>query len=338
MYWLKNFAALIITLAVVLIAGLIFILNLSSVSVQDEFVSLSSPALNGEVEIYRDQYGIVHLKANKESDAYFGMGYIHAQDRLWQMDYQRRLSYGRLSELFSEKTFEVDQMMRIIDIDRISSTILEKMDNKTLAILESYCAGINFFIDKNANKLQFEFGALSYTPDKWTPKDCIALLRLDALMKSRGFWTDLSIGVIAEKIGINNTMELLPEIDKFSPTVYSDKVWKDVDKTFLRKIEEDTSSVLAMHNAKIMQNVIDAHAELKDFLNLNASSIGTNSWVRVKSLDIAVGAVVAVDPHDPIQLPGKWYPLHITYPKANITGLTLPGIPIFYHGRNDNIA
>jgi penicillin amidase len=330
MYWFKKFTALIITLILVAIAGLVFILDLSVVSIQEDFVGLSTEKISGEIEFYRDQYGTVHLIADKETDAYFGLGYIHAHDRLWQMEYKRRIAYGRLSELFGKKTFEIDRMMRAIDLNKISGNILESTDKKTLAVLESYCNGVNFFAEVNKNKLQFEFGALSYFPEKWTPQDCIILLRLEALMKSTGFWTDLSIGVIAENIGIKNTLDLLPEIDKFSPSVYSSSVWDEVDKKFLEEIEDTLTAEYF--------NPANSILELRKFLGIEASSIGTNAWTKVDKPDSISGAVLAVDPHDPIVMPAKWYPVHITFPKANVIGLSLPGIPIFFHGRNDYIA
>ena len=106
------------------------------------------PGLSAAVEIARDKEGVPHITAAAERDGWFAMGYVHAQDRLWQMEFQRRIGEGRLAEFLGERAYDVDRLMRTLGIARLAQRIVARLDAGTVANLEAYAAGVNAYLDE----------------------------------------------------------------------------------------------------------------------------------------------------------------------------------------------
>ena len=131
--------------------------------------------LAAPVEIVRDAEGVPHLFAASGRDGWFAMGYAHAQDRLWQMEFQRRVAEGRLSEFLGERAFDVDRLMRTLGIARLAERIVTRLDPGTRADLEAYAAGVNAFLASDPT-LPIEFQVFRIEPRAWKPADSIAWL------------------------------------------------------------------------------------------------------------------------------------------------------------------
>mgnify|MGYP001363861504 FL=1 len=113
--------------------------------------------LDGPVDVYRDEYGIPHIYASTEHDLFFAQGYVHAQDRFWQMDFQRHTSTGRLSELLGSNTVDIDKFLRTMGWERVARAELELMDDTSMMMLEAYAAGVNAYLaEHNGTEISLE--------------------------------------------------------------------------------------------------------------------------------------------------------------------------------------
>ncbi|HEY4997934.1 MAG TPA: penicillin acylase family protein, partial [Usitatibacter sp.] len=178
----------------------------------------SLPAIDGEiharglaapVEILRDKEGVPHLFAKSERDGAFAMGYVHAQDRLWQMEFQRRIAEGRLSEFLGERSYDVDRLMRTLGIARLSERIVARLDAKTRANLEAYAAGVNAYLDTDP-VLPVEFQVFRMKPDRWKPADTMGWLLVMAWDLSSNWRIELARMRFAAKLGSERVNEILP--------------------------------------------------------------------------------------------------------------------------------
>ena len=134
--------------------------------------------LNQPVEVYRDEYGVPHIFAGNESDLFRAAGFVAAQDRLWQMDFSRRVANGQLSEIFGEITVDHDKFVRIWGFKRTAEEIVEILSPESRLALNAYADGVNAFIETHTKQLPIEFSLLNYQPEKWKIEDSIAFVRL----------------------------------------------------------------------------------------------------------------------------------------------------------------
>ncbi|HUL55525.1 MAG TPA: penicillin acylase family protein, partial [Usitatibacter sp.] len=147
--------------------------------------------IGAPVEILRDKDGIPHIFARSEHDGWFAMGYVHAQDRLWQMDFQRRIAQGRLSEILGERAFDTDRLMRTLGIARVADRIVAHADAQTRANLEAYAAGVNAYVDSGAT-LPIEFHVFDVDFEPWKPADTMGWLGVMAWDLSTNFRLELT--------------------------------------------------------------------------------------------------------------------------------------------------
>ncbi len=305
----------------------IFSLSLVTKTSIDKGEIHQSISIMDSVHIYRNKFSIPHIQARTEQDAFMAMGYVHAQDRLWQMDIARRAGRGTLAEIFGEQALESDRFMRVMNLVEISGKLLKQSSKTTKQILESYSRGVNLFLEKNSDKLPFEFGALSYTPDPWTPEDCLIILRLMAIEMNMSMWTDLAFGEIADKFGIQPALALIP---KNTPgTVYQ----YDHAPLAEQSMPENLAHIDLEGFSAIDKSMVFA---ARDYLGFSGDGIGSNAWVmRTSAKDKKSSVILANDPHLRLGLPARWYQAHISCPGFNAIGATVPGLPLIVSGRND---
>ena len=165
------------TLAVLAAAGMFLHLRRSLPVLEGE---IAVPGLAARVEILRDPYGIPHIFAASVEDAQFALGFAHAQDRLWQMEMNRRIGSGRLAELLGPRALEADRFLRTLGVRRVAEANLRRYDKETLALLEAYAAGVNAFLDTGP-VLPPEFWLLRASPEPWTPADTCGVDEDDGL-------------------------------------------------------------------------------------------------------------------------------------------------------------
>ena len=274
--------------------------------------SVAVSGLGQDVEIVRDKEGVPHIFAKSERDGWYAMGYAHAQDRLWQMEFQRRVAQGRLSEFLGERAYQVDLLMRTLGIARLSERIVEGLDADTRANLEAYAAGVNAFL-ASGPVLPIEFQAFGMKPAPWKPADTMGWLLVMAWDLSANWRIELARLRYAAKLGPERAAEFLPPYpgDQEPPL-------PDFGKLYAA-IEPEARELLAAFPPR-------------------GQAIGSNSWVVAGSRTESGKPLLANDPHLGLQAPSLWYLAHISTPRGNVVGGTLPGVPFVVLGHNDDIA
>ncbi len=342
---ISKFRAVIIIAIMIVIVSFVFFNDIATKSHEGAFENYSSSVIKQKVEIFKNSYGIPHIIAGNEHDVFFTLGYMHAQDRLWQMDYFRRTGRGRLSEIFGKRTVIYDKFMRAINFISIAEMIYASLDNESKQILKSYSDGVNFYINENSGSLPFEFGALSYKPAPWHPVDCVIIERLLAFELSISFWGDIAFGDIGVKLSENKAMQLIPGYPDDVPYILD-----TIDIRHEKKVRPLLQSILSYNRktdkkdrsriSRLAGSYFDFMKKMKKDLGFEGSAVGSNSWAIQKpdADTLTTYALLANDPHLRLGLPPRWYQVHITCPEMNITGLTIPGIPLFVIGRNDYIS
>ncbi len=273
---------------------------------------LAVPGLDAPVEIIRDRWGIPHLYAQNVHDLFFAQGYVHAQDRLWQMDFNRRVPSGRLSELFGDVTLPSDRFLRTIGMRRAAEEERARLDPESAAVLAAYAAGVNAWISQNRSALPIEFALLRYRPDLWTPTDTLAFGKLLAWTLGGNWRYQLLRAQLIARFGVEGMRFLIPPYSPDAPVIVP------------RGSRYDSWRTTAL-------------LKLLDVGGL-PSGIGSNNWVLRASRTATGHPLLANDPHLEAQMPAIWYEMHLVGGPYNVTGATLPGVPGVVIGHNADIA
>jgi penicillin amidase len=250
----------------------------------------------GEVALHRNEYGIVHVIASSDADAFFGIGYAHAQDRLWQMDFLRRVGQGRLSAVFGRSTLEQDVFLRAMRFDSLAARLYRHSAPESRAALDAYTKGVNAYIDANRGRLAFEFDALDYEPEAWKPQDCLLLQRIWAWEMSSAFTLDLVLSAIADSLGNERTRALLaplPDNDPFyAPSVMDSLLAQKPKQGFivpaasvlmLDSLQQATSATIPTAISSIKSHfpllaIAQSIQNVRTMSQMRGSSIGSNVW------------------------------------------------------------
>ena len=267
-----------------------------------------------ETTVYFDEYGIPHIYAKSHLDAVTTLGYVQAQDRLWQMELMRRIAPGRLSELFGKDLIKNDQFFINIGIDEYSKKSVADLDIKSpeYQLLEAYLKGVNQFIDEGATPLEYHLIGLK--KEHFTLVDTYNVLGYMAFSFAMAQKTDPLLSALKEKLGTAYLNALPINIDPESVLIKSSK--EDMD-----------------YYTSIVSNINTI---------LNATPIppfvGSNSWVIGGDKTESGKVIFANDPHIGFSQPSVWFEAHLTSPEHEIYGYFLPIIPFPLLGHNNHIA
>jgi penicillin amidase len=273
---------------------------------------LAVSGLDAPVEIIRDRWGVPHLYALNAHDLFFAQGYVHAQDRLWQMDFNRRVPSGRLSELFGEVTLTSDRFLRTIGMRRAAEEERAHLDAESAAALAAYAAGVNAWTSEHRSRLPIEFTLLRYQPEPWTPTDTLAFGKLLAWTLGGNWRYELLRAQLIARFGIDGMRFLIPPYSAGAPIIVPAASRYDAGRTtaLLRLLE--AGGVPA--------------------------GIGSNNWVLSGTRTATGRPFLANDPHLEAQMPATWYEMHLVGGPYNVAGATLPGVPGVIIGHNADIA
>jgi len=280
----------------------------------------SLPRLDGSIEVSglrdtvalrRDASGVASIEANSIADAYFTLGYVHAQDRLWQMDLQRRLAGGTLSEIMGKATVGADKYTRTLGLAEAARHSLSCVDSSTRADIEAYVRGINQFIT-GASRHSPEFTLLRIRPATWSAEDVLSIGKLLAWMVCSSHVLELLRADLLESFTEEQVNRLLPDFR----TVHS-----AVQTLFPRKWTEPPQAVQPLAPQPQIR-----------------AGQGSNLWIVGPERSQSGHAVLANDPHLALSIPGPLYAVAVRAGDAHFAGATLPGIPAVISGRNDHIA
>jgi penicillin amidase len=271
--------------------------------------------IRAPVEILRDKWGVPHIYARSSEDASFAQGYVHAQDRLWQLELNRRVGHGRLSELFGELAFGTDRLLRTIGLGRAAYTSLQRADEPIRELLEAYARGVNAYVDKNRKRLPIEFTLLRLDPEPWQPIDSLAWGQMMAWGLSTNWDSELLNGALIAKLGPERAARLKGEYPKDNPIVLPDHRW-----------------------AALEAEVIAEFKAAQAWLPMTSVQGMSNNWVVDGKKSVTGKPLLANDPHLGLQMPSIWYENHLVAPDLEVTGVSLPGAPGVVIGHNAHIA
>lgn len=274
------------------------------------------PALQEPVTVYWDQYKVPHIFANSSDDLFRAAGYIAAQERLWQMDLMRRAASGRLSEVLGRETLDSDKLFRTLGFRRAAVAIVPILSPQARAALEAYCDGINQYIERHRDRLPIEFSLLGYAPEAWEMVDSITLARLLAFQLSFSWHVELTLHLVAEKLGYDAALELLPQFPADAPLIISEQAPTNTGITTLLQAMRDARR-LAFGGETIA---------------------ASNSWAVAGVKSHSGKPILANDPHLPLGMPSVWYEMHLRGAGYNVMGMAFPGAPGIVIGRNESAA
>jgi len=305
---IRNSLITILVIMILLAFALYLYLNSTKPVVKGTFI-VKGDQLKDMLEIDRNRWGIPSIKAGSLNDLFWGIGYVHASDRLFQMDMIRRLSTGRLSEVIGERALDTDRYYKDLLIEESIDLSLHNLDADTKKTLNSYCRGINYYIEHES--LPPEFKILGYKPEKWKIRDSLSVLkRMETILAESG--SELTNFKIASILGKEKTENL---ISGNNPS------------TIINGLELKT-----FYSGNFLKM-----AFLKE-MNNRYNTIGSNNWVISGANTKSGKPILANDPHLPNVFPSNFYQIYANSGKLELSGNTIPGIPFIIIGRNANIG
>ena len=339
----------LILLALLILAGAIYLPKAAKESFPVTDGQFNVEGLQDRVEVYRGEHGIPHIFASNEHDLYFVQGYVHAQDRFWQMDFQRHASSGRLSEMLGTATLETDVFLRTMGWQRIAIEELQTLDARTLAALEAYSAGVNAYIEGRSNlELSFEYLFLSllngdYEPEPWEPLHTMTWAKAMAWDLRSNMGTEIERAVLLKTLTQEQVDALYPEYPDEAPLIVPDFV----DANNRAGLEDFEGAVRASEGqwSEALEVAGERFAQLDALLGTGGGvGIGSNSWAVSGALSETGLPLLANDPHLGVGLPSIWYQnsLHCRPVSADcsleVSGVSFVGAPGVVIGHNANIA
>lgn len=284
----------------------------SSLPMVDGTLRLDGP--QDSIVIARDSHGVPHVNAASELDLAFGLGYAHAQDRLWQMEMNRRIGSGRVSEVLGTAGLGFDRYFRTLGFTHRAKTALAALPPEATAILESYANGVNSFVDNHRGALPPEFLLTGVSPEPWSP--------VDSLVWQKMMWLDLSGNARHEIARAQLLTKLTPQQ---VATLYP---------AYPGEAPRTMPSLAALYDKSPVVAAAQAIGPEKP------AGYGSNNWVVSGTRTASGMPLLANDPHLGLTTPSIWYlaRLHNRSTGSNVVGVSFPGAPGIVLGRNDHIA
>jgi penicillin amidase len=294
--------------------------------------TLAMPDLSAPVEVVRDREGVPHIFAKTTDDLYMALGFTHAQDRLWQMELQRRTGQGRLSEIFGERTFGADVFLRTLDLYGHAERSLTSLPAAAREALEAYTRGVNAYLTRPVGllepRLPPELLLLRHQPEPWRPADSAVIAKLLALSLSMNINQEiLRLTLAAQGLGSAETEDLMP-----------------LDATNAPPPIPEIAELYPLKHPSPVRRADAAPTTPRD--EPLAGLIGnwaSNNWVVSGARTHSGKPLLANDPHLRLEAPSLWYLAHLALERpgtdtANAVGGSIPGMPTLVLGRGDRVA
>ena len=306
-----------------------------SSALPDTASDVTVPGLEGEVTITRDGFGIPHVQAESEHDAYFGQGFATAQDRLWHMDYDRARAYGRWAELIGPGGVDHDLMMRRFQIRASVGRDWPALSEEARSMFEAYAAGVNAFME-SSDTLPVEYALIGAEPEPWIPQDCLAVFKVRHIMMGV-FEGKTWRARLVNEFGPERAISLLRGYgNEWRDRVKS--IWGDE-----RASSFSSQLVIVPPGAESESDIVEGIDQLENGLAaidwLKDDDSGSNNWAVHGSRTASGKPLVAGDPHRGLDTPNVYYQNHVACPDFDVIGLSFPGCPGFPHfGHNEHVA
>lgn len=280
--------------------------------------SLRVPGLQGSVDVVRDAEGIPHVFASSSRDAWFGLGYLHAQDRLWQLEMNRRIAGGRVAEILGPAALGTDRFLRTLGIARNAQQIWQRLAPDTRDVLTAYADGINAWLAHDSAQLPPEFlltGAPKPAP--WQAVDSIGWQTMMAWDLGANWTQEILRMRLAQRLSLDQINAFLPPYPGEAPLVTRDYT------SMYRDMQASAGQLVELAQLAPPSGV---------------EGVGSNNWVVSGQHTKSGKPLLANDPHLGLNAPALWYFAHLSAPGLEVIGATLPGLPGVVLGRNQRIA
>jgi penicillin amidase len=293
--------------------------------------------LSGSVEIVRDADAIPHIFAAAKLDALFGLGYVHAQDRLWQMEFQRRIGHGTLSEVFGAATIPQDRFLRTVGFGRAARSAWDRLPDDARRQIEAYIAGVNAFLAANP-PLPPEFALLGFRPAPWTGADVLVWVKMMAWDLSANYSHELLRRDLLARVGPERTAELLPKYPDDALSII--EAGPHAPQHHAESPRQAPVSPASAAWSAAFANALRGHEAVRRQLldGARLEALGSNNWVVDGTMTASGKPLLANDPHLGTHVPSLWYLAHMSAGEFDVIGATLPGAPAMAIGRNRHIA
>ncbi|TAM44485.1 MAG: penicillin acylase family protein, partial [Burkholderiaceae bacterium] len=349
MTWLKRLGWALLGLLVLLIA-------VAGIYVERSFPqrdgTLKTPGLASAVTVQRDGADVTHIKARSMRDAWFALGYVHAQERGWQLEFNRRVMHGELSEVLGPATLETDKLLRTLGIMRAAQAQWAGLPADAKESLQAYSDGINAFYASNSQALSPEFQILGVHPGgksgpAWTPEDSVGWAIMMALDLGGNWGTEFARLSAAKVLSTERLWQLFPPYPGEPPASRTDLAKLYADLGVYRRAPPQTTKSVAENQEPIRATGLfgsNFSANLQQWAADFSQSAGTvegkgsNDWVVAGTHTVSGKPLLANDPHLGLSAPAIWYFAALQAPGVNVIGATLPGLPFVVLGRTDKVA
>ncbi|MCK8484048.1 penicillin acylase family protein [Aliiroseovarius sp. S2029] len=316
-----------------IVAGLLVLASLATLlvyylaaqSLPDYSVTRKTAGISAPVEIVRNNANIPHIFAQNDADVFFGLGYAHAQDRLWQMMVMRRTAQGRLSEVFGRRTLQVDELMRRLDLYTLAKAAVEVQDDDARVALKAYSSGVNAYLSRvNAEALGRgapEFFLFSNDVSPWQPADSIAILKLMGVQLAGHLEEELLRARVTLALPDERVKDILP----------------DIPGTGIAALP-DYAALLGVPKSQFAN--LPAREDRPDLWPAPRRGLAgaSNAWAAAPKRSAAGGTLLANDPHLGFNAPSIWYLARLELSTGGVIGGTIPGMPAMMVGRSDSFG
>ena len=314
-----------ITLSVAAVAGLLvsFAYFFLSRSLPDYSKTVEFSHITEEIEIVRDTANVPHIFGKNDQDTLFALGYVHAQDRLWQMTMLRRTAQGRLSELFGAETLTVDMVVRRLGIYSASRASLSALRSDTMAKLEAYAKGVNARLEEinlgNLGRGAPELFLFSNFIAPWSPTDSLAIIKLMGLQLSSHLESEVLRARVSLILDDDLLKDLLPDVPGSGVAELN-----DFASMFPSLLKQHASVAMPKHSLSPFKSI--------------ALSGASNAWAALPGRSASRGTLLANDPHLGLTAPSIWYLARLELETGGVIGGTIPGLPVILVGRSASLG
>lgn len=272
--------------------------------------SATISGLAGNVSVLRDTHSVPHIFAETQHDAYRALGFVHAQDRFFQMEFARRTAAGRLSEIIGPLGLRGDRFMRTLGIYSLAEASVATLSPEARSALDAYAEGVNAWLADPNNQRPAELIVLGITPEPWRPADSAAWVRLMALLLSGDWRTEILKAQLSANLSPAQLGDLWPDTPVGAPTTLA--------------LGPDVRNQIASLASAIPDIFPEASA--------------SNEWIVSGSRSISGKPLLANDPHLGLTAPGMWHLARIVTPDFKASGAAIPGQPFFMVGQNGHLS
>ncbi|MDP6646009.1 MAG: penicillin acylase family protein [Rhodospirillales bacterium] len=309
---IRSSFTVFLSLALILLFGAVgWVLS----SLPPEKLEISSRNVRHPVTVYLNRDAVPYIHADSFRDAAFALGYIHAQNRMWQMELQRRIGAGRLSEILGRRSIATDRFFRTLGVYRLAAASFAGLPAGLRAHLAAYAAGVNAWIESHAGALPPEFLVLRHRPEPWRPADSLVWGKLMALRLSGNYRDELLRARMLTHLSFDQVDALWPGYPADAPVTVTEK---------------DHAGIIGSGNiAPLTGSIAGAGASPRG---------ASNAWALSGAHTDTGAPILANDPHLGFAAPILWYLAKIILPGGFVAGATVPGVPFVIAGHNSNIA